>query len=84
MPVRHRTIHCFNEGENLFTCPYCRMEHTHDCKTCNIKPVLAKMHTMDNDKKIIHYITNPMETIAYVPRKDVEGEYINGQMGKPC
>ena len=77
IPVRHRTIHCFNEGENIFTCPYCRMEHTHDFKTSTIKPALARIHMMENDKKVIHYITNPMETIAYVPRKDVEGDFIN-------
>ena len=53
------------------------MEHTHDIRANTIKPVIARIHMMDNDKNVIQYIVNPMETIAYVPRKDVEGDCIN-------
>ena len=41
-PMNNRRIHLFKLGDNLFTCPCCRIEYTSDSFTHDIKRVLAK------------------------------------------
>jgi hypothetical protein len=67
VPLRNRNIYLFNEGENIFSCPCCRVEYTHDIHTAKIKKVLAKIHFKNKGKTVIHYITDEMETLEFVP-----------------
>ena len=40
-PIKNR-IHLFKKGENIFTCPCCRIEYTHDAMTSEIKRVFLR------------------------------------------
>ena len=75
-PCRSRTINLYKEGENIFTCPCCRIEYTHCACTAKIRKVLAKIHVGD----MVHYITDPMETVIFVPLKEFdEDECVSGK-----
>ena len=41
-PVSNRRINLFKQGENIFSCPCCRVEYTHDVYTSEIKTIIAK------------------------------------------
>ena len=72
--IKNRRIHLFKKGENIFTCPCCRIEYTHDVMTCEIKRVSAKIHLKDKDDDIVHYITDPMETVIFVPLNELDAD----------
>ena len=72
-PVLCRRIFLFNEGENIMTCPCCRVEYTHDIFTNEIKKILAKIHLRNNGSKVVHYITDYRETLEYVPINEEDG-----------
>ena len=63
-PMDNRRIHLFKQGENIFTCPCCRVEYTSDSFTHDIKRVLAKVHVENEGEYFVHYITNEFETLA--------------------
>ena len=42
-PIKNRRIHLFKKGENIFSCPCCRVEYTHDFYSNEIKQVLPKI-----------------------------------------
>ena len=79
-PIKNRRIHLFKKGENIFTCPCCRIEYTHDVMTCEIKRVFAKIHLKDKDDDVVHYITDPMETVIFVPLNELDADdCVNGK-----
>ena len=80
-PMNNRRIHLFKLGDNLFTCPCCRIEYTSDSFTHDIKRVLAKKHVDNKGEDFVHYITNEFETLAYVPLSEINDGHINGKMG---
>ena len=71
-PAGTRKINLFKEGENIFSCPCCRIEHT--TQNNEVKRVLAKVHIEDKGKYLIQYITDPMEMLAYVPLSEISGD----------
>ena len=76
-PVSNRRIHLFKKGENIFSCPCCRIEYTHDLYTREIKKVLAKVHLKNQGDDVVHYITDPMETLIFVPLSNITSDRIN-------
>ena len=78
-PMDNRRIHLFKQGENIFTCPCCRVEYTSDSFTHDIKRVLAKVHVENKGDHFVHYITNEFETLAYVPFSEITEGHINGK-----
>ena len=40
--------------------------------TCEIKRVFAKIHLKDKDADVVHYITDPMETVIFVPLNQLD------------
>jgi len=72
-PVPNRRINLFKQGENIFSCPCCRTEYTHDIFTCEIKKVLAKIHLKKDNDKVVHYITDYRDTLEYVPTQEEKG-----------
>jgi len=65
---RSRKIILYREGTNLFTCPTCRIEYTHDIfDNMHINKVLAKIHSTCKGVPVVQYITVPTQIIAYVP-----------------
>jgi hypothetical protein len=80
VPLPNRKIHLFNEGENIFTCPCCRIEYTHDVHTTRILKVFAKIHFKSKGKTVTHYVTDEMETLEFVPMSNmVDGARITGK-----
>ena len=73
-PVKNRHIHLFKKDSNIFTCPCCRIEYTHDVRTSEIKRVFATIHLKDKDDDVVHYITDPMETIVFVPLSELDAD----------
>jgi len=80
-PVSNRRINLFNQGENIFSCPCCRIEYTHDVYTSEIKKVIAKVHFKNNGYNVVHYITDPMETLNFVPSSNINNDHINQKWG---
>ena len=80
-PINNRRIHLFKQGQNIFTCPCCRLEYTSDSFTHDIKRVLAKVHIENKGEHFVHYITNEFETLAYVPLSEINDGHINGKWG---
>jgi hypothetical protein len=80
-PVSNRRINLFNQGENIFSCPCCRLEYTHDVYTSEIKKVIAKIHFKNNGYNVVHYITDPMETLNFVPSSNINNDHINQKWG---
>jgi hypothetical protein len=78
IPFNDRRICLFKEGENIMTCPICRMECAHDVEDETIKEVLAKIHIVDNGITYIHYILNKLDIRECVPKS----EYINNSFDK--
>ena len=79
-PIKNRRIHLYKKGENIFTCPCCRIEYTHDVITHNIKQVFATVHLKDKGDDVVHYITDPMETVIFVPSTEFdEDDCVNGK-----
>ena len=74
IPVPSRNINLFKEGENVFTCPCCRAEYTHDVHSGEIDKVIAKVHINNKGERLVHYITHPMDTIVYVPVSEEIGD----------
>jgi len=67
-----RKIALFNKDTNIFTCPTCRTEYTHDVfDDFKINKVLAKIHLIYKDEPVVQYVTNPLQTMAYVPFEDL-------------
>ena len=56
-PITNRRIHLFKQGENICTCPCCRIEYTHDVVSHDSKRVLAKAHVANKGKYLVHYIS---------------------------
>ena len=83
VPLPNRKIHLFSEGENIFSCPCCRVEYTHDVHTTRILKVFAKIHFQNKGKTVVHYVTDEMETVEFVPMSNfVDGSgtgRINGK-----
>jgi hypothetical protein len=71
VPLPNRKIYLFNEGENIFSCPCCRVEYTHDIHTTRILKVFAKIHFQNKGKTVVHYITDEMETLEFVPMSNI-------------
>ena len=79
-PIRNRRIHLFKKGENIFTCPCCRIEYTHDAVTNDIKQMFAAIHLDIKGDDVVHYITDPMETIIFVPSTEFgDDDCVNGR-----
>ena len=78
-PTKNRQIYLFKQGENIFTCPCCRIEYTTVPITYEIKRVLAKVHVEDKGKCLIHYITKETDTIAYVPLSEILSDKMSGK-----
>ena len=72
-PVSNRRINLFKQGENIFSCPCCRVEYTHDVYTSEIKKVIAKVHFKNKGDNVIHYITDYRDTLEYVPTQEEYG-----------
>ena len=67
-----RKIAFFKKDTNIFTCPTCRIEYTNDVfDDLKINKVLAKIHMTYNNEQVVQYITNPLQTMAYVPFSDL-------------
>lgn len=80
-PVSNRKINLFKQGENIFSCPCCRLEYTHDVYTSEIKPVIAKVHFKNKGDNVVHYITDIMETLKFVPLSNIKNDHINQKWG---
>lgn len=80
-PVSNRRINLFKQGENIFSCPCCRLEYTHDVYTSEIKKVIAKVHFKHNGYNVVHYITDPMETLNFVPSSNINNDHIDQKWG---
>ena len=80
-PVYNRRINLFKQGENIFSCPCCRVEYTHDVYTSEIKKVIAKVHLKNQGDNVVHYITDPMETLKFVPSSNITNDRINQKWG---
>ena len=79
-PISNRRIHLFKKDQNIFSCPCCRVEYTHDVVSTDIKQVLAKVHMKDKGEDVVHYITDPMETIIFVPFTEFDDDdCVNGK-----
>ena len=76
-PTKNRQINLFKEGENIFTCPCCRVEHT--TQNNEVKRVLAKVHIEDKGKCLIHYVTNDTDIMAYVPLSEISNNKMSGK-----
>lgn len=67
-----RKIALFKKDTNLFTCPTCRIEYTHDIfDELKVNKVLAKIHLTYKGEHVVQYITHPLQTMAYVPFDDL-------------
>ena len=77
-PTKNRQIHLFKEGENIFTCPCCRVEYTHTHNN-EVKRVLAKIHVEDKGKYLIQYITKETDTFAFVPLSEISNDKMSGK-----
>jgi len=67
-----RKIALFKTDVNIFTCPECRTEYTHDVlDNFKVKKVLAKIHLIHEGEPVAQYITHPLQTMAFVPRDDL-------------
>ena len=75
----NRQINIFKEGENIFSCPCCRTEYTHDVYSSRIRKVLAKIHLKNEGDNVVHYITDEDETIEFVPMSQISDDRINGK-----
>jgi hypothetical protein len=79
-PVKNRRINLFKKGENIFTCPCCRVEYTHDVYTHEIKKVLAKINVKNKGEDVVHYITHKFDTMAFVPFSEITNDnHIDGK-----
>ena len=79
-PIKNRRIHLFKKGENIFSCPYCRVEYTHDLYSREIKQVLAKVHVNNKGEDVVHYITHKFDTMAFVPLSEaISDDEITGK-----
>ena len=79
-PTKNRQINLFKEGENIFTCPCCRVEYT-TTQNNEVKRVLAKVHIEDKGKHLIQYITKESDTIAFVPLSEISNDKMSGKWG---
>jgi hypothetical protein len=78
-PFRNRKIRYFKEGHNIFNCPMCRTEYTRDSfDDYKIKKIVAKVHSIYNDERYVHYLTDIMDVSGYIPLSEL-GE--NGRIG---
>ena len=67
-----RKIALFKQDIHIFTCPTCRTEYTHDVfDDFRMNKVLAKNHLTYKGEPVVQYITNPLQTMAYVPYCDL-------------
>lgn len=74
-PVRSRRISYYKEGQNIFSCPTCRDEFTRDIfDGLKRKKVIAKIHALYKGDTCIHYITDPLEPMAYIPKSELTQE----------
>ena len=80
-PVSNRRINLFKQGENIFSCPCCRVEYTHAVYTSEIKTIIAKVHFKNKGENVIHYSTDPMETLSFVPSSNIKNDRINQKLG---
>ena len=80
-PVSNRRLNFFKEGQNVFSCPCCRAEYTHDVYSSKIKQVIAKVHLKNNGDNVVHYITDPMDTLNFVPSSNIRNDRINQKWG---
>ena len=80
-PVSNRRINLFKQGENIFSCPCCRVEYTRDVYTSEIKTIIAKVHFRNKGDNVIHYITDPMDTLNFVPSSNIKNDRINQKWG---
>ena len=80
-PVSNRRINLFKQGENIFSCPCCRVEYTRDVYTSEIKTIIAKVHFKNKGDNVIHYITDPMDTLNFVPSSNIKNDRINQKWG---
>ena len=78
-PLPNRFINLFKEGQNIFSCPCCRVEYTHDVYSLKIKKVLAKIHLKNKGDNVVHYITEEDETIEFAPMSQINNDKINGK-----
>jgi hypothetical protein len=79
-PIKNRRIHLFQKGENIFSCPCCRVEYTHDLYSNEIKQVLAKIHVNNKGEDVVHYITHKLDTMAFVPLSEaISDDEITGK-----
>jgi len=71
-PTRGRRISYFKQGQNRFSCPTCRDEFTRDVFAgLKIKKVIARVHALYKGNICIHYITDPLEPLAYIPKSEL-------------
>lgn len=67
-----RKIALFKKDTNVFTCPTCRIEYTHDVfDDFKVNKVLAKIHLTYKGEPVVQYVTHPFQTMAYVPFDDL-------------
>ena len=71
-PTRGRRISYFKQGQNIFSCPTCWNEFTRDVfDKLKIKKVIARVHALYKGDIWIHYITDPLEPLAYIPKSEL-------------
>ena len=71
-PTQGRRISYFKQGQYTFSCPTCRDEFAGDVfDRLKIKKVIAKVHALYNGDTCIHYITDPLELLAYIPKSEL-------------
>ena len=67
-----RKIALFKKDTNVFSCPTCRIEYTHDVfDDFKINKVLAKIHLTYQGEPVVQYVTNALQLMAYVPVDDL-------------
>ena len=58
----------------MFSCPCCKCEYTPNICNDNINKVLAKIYFKIKGVDFVHYITNPIEIISYVPCSEITAD----------
>jgi hypothetical protein len=72
IPMTNRKICYFRLNHNIFNCPTCRCEYSRDPRDdFKIKKVHGKVHSKLRGERYVHYITEPMDLVAYVPFSEI-------------
>ena len=70
-PCNNKHIYLFPKNINMFKCPTCKIKYTHNICNYDIKKVLGRIRVKNNGDDMVHYITDYIELINYVPASEL-------------